>query len=59
MVGCVKDVVGKKRLLVQFVDDQRKDMNSSSVVFLSFKEEVEMDEPISNSPKKTILIVDY
>ena len=51
--------MGKKRLLVQFVDDQKKDMNSSSVVFLSFKEEVEMDEPISNSPKKTILIVDY
>ena len=52
MVGCVQAVVGKKRLLVQLGDGQKKYMSSSQLVFLSSKEEVEMDEPLSHSPKK-------
>ena len=49
---CVQAVVGKKILLVQFGDGQKKYMISSSLVFLRSKEEVEMDEPLSNSPEK-------
>ena len=61
VVGCVKDVVVKKRFLVQFEDGQKKEMISSSLVFLSSKEEVDMDEPLSSSPKKEqgeLLIID-
>ena len=59
MAGCVQDVVGKKRLLVQFRDGQKKEMSSSSLVFLSSKEEVEMDEPLSNSPEKITGLIFY
>ena len=52
MVGCVQAVVGKKRFLVQFEDGQKKEMSYCSLVFLCSKEEVEMDEPLSNSPEK-------
>ena len=51
-MGCVHAVVGKKRLLVQFKYGQKKDMSSSSLVFLSSKEEVGMDDPLSNSTEK-------
>ena len=51
MVECVQSVVGKKKLLVQFEDGQKKEISSSSLVFLSSKEEVEMYEAISHSPK--------
>ena len=52
MVGCVQSVVGKKKLLVQFENGNKKDISYSSLVFLSSKEEVEMDEPISHLPEK-------
>ena len=52
MVGCVQSVVGKKKLLVQFENGNKKDVSYSSLVFLSSKEEVEMDEPISHLPEK-------
>ena len=52
MVGCVQAVVGKKRLLVQLEDGQKKEISSSLLVFLSPKEEVDMDESLSNSPEK-------
>ena len=61
MVGCFQDVVGKKRLLVQFGDVQKKDMSYSLLVFLSSKDSVDMDEPPSNSPRKEqgeFLIID-
>ena len=51
-MGCVHAVSGKNIFLVQFKDGQNKQMNSCSLVFLSSKEEVEMDEPLYNSPKK-------
>ena len=35
VVGCVQNVVGIKILLVQFGDGQKKEMSSSSLVFLS------------------------
>ena len=50
VVGCLQAVVGKKKFLVQFEDGQKKDISSSSVVFLSLKDEFEMDEPLSHSP---------
>ena len=40
VVGCVQSVVGKKKLLVQFEDGQKKEISSSSLVFLSSKGEV-------------------
>ena len=52
VVGCVQDVVGKKRFLVQFGDGQKKEMSYILLAFLSSKEEVDMDEPQSNSPGK-------
>ena len=52
LVGCVQNVVGKKRFLVQFGDGQKKDMSFVSLVFLSTKEEVNMDNPLTKSPKK-------
>ena len=52
MVVCIHSVVGKKKFLVQFEDGQKKDKRSSSLVFLSLKEEVEMEEPISHLPEK-------
>ena len=52
MVGCVHSVVGKNKLLIQFEDGQKKEIGSSLLVFLSSKEEVDMDEPISHLPEK-------
>ena len=51
-MGCFHGVVGKKKFLVQFEDGQRKEISSSALVFLSSKEEVEMNEAISRSPEK-------
>ena len=50
--GRVKYVVGKKRLLVQFEDGKNKDTSYCLLMFLSSKDEVDMDEPLSNSPEK-------
>ena len=52
MVGCLHIVAGKKKFLIKFEDGQNKEMSSSSLIFLSFKEEVDMDEPISHLPEK-------
>ena len=52
MVGCVQSVVGEKKFLDIFEDGQKKDMGSSFLVYLSEKEEVDMEEPISHLPKK-------
>ena len=52
VVGCVHSVVGKKKFLVLFEYGQKKEISSSSLMFLSSKEEVEMDEPISHLPEK-------
>ena len=51
MVGCVHSVVGKKNLLVLFKDGQKKDIDSCSLVYLSEKEEVEMEESITLFPE--------
>ena len=52
MVGCVQSVVGKKKFLVQLEDGQNNDISSSSLVYLSLKEEIDMEELISNLPEK-------
>ena len=49
VVRWVQSVVGKKELLVQFEDVQKKEMIFSSLVFLSSKEEVKMEESLSHS----------
>ena len=45
-------MVGKKNFLFQFKYRQKKDISSSSLVFLSSKEGFEMDEALYHSPKK-------
>ena len=53
--------MGKNRFLVQSIDGQNKEISSSILVFLSSKEEVDMDETLSNSLKKEqvkLLIID-
>ena len=54
LVGCVQAMVGKKTFLLQFKDVYNKEMSSFSLQYLCSKEKVclEMDEPISNLPKK-------
>ena len=52
VVGCVKSVVGKNKFLVLFEYGQKKEISSSLLLFLIFKEEVDMDEEISHSSKK-------
>ena len=42
----------KNILLVQLEDEQKKEMRSCSLQYLCLKEDVEMDEPLSNSPEK-------
>ena len=49
MVGYVLDVEGKKNFQFQFEDGQKKERSYSLLVFLSSKEEVDMDEPLSRS----------
>ena len=51
-MGCVQDVTGKKKFLVQFEYGQNKYISTYSLVFLSLKEEVDMDDPLSHSPEK-------
>ena len=51
MVGCVQSVVGKNKFLVRFKDGQKKEIGSCLLVYLSEKEEVEMEELITLSPK--------
>ena len=52
MVGCVQSVLGKKKFLVQFEDGHKKEIIYSLIVFLSSKEEVDMDKLISHLPEK-------
>ena len=52
VVGCVQDVAGNNKFLVQLEDGQKKEISSSSLVFLILKAEVDMDEPLSHYPKK-------
>ena len=52
VVGCVQIVVGEKKFIFKFEDGQKKNISSSSLVFLRLKKEVDMDEAISHSPKK-------
>ena len=51
VVGCFQSVVGENKFFVQFKDGKKKEISPSLLVFLSSKEEVEMDEPLYNSPK--------
>ena len=41
-----------KRILVKFEDGKKKEMSSYLLVFLCSKEEIDMDEPLSNSNEK-------
>ena len=52
MLVCVHSVVGKKKFFVQFEYGQKREIISSLLVYLSSKEEVDMEERISHLPKK-------
>ena len=52
VVGCVQILVGKKNFLVLFEDGQKKDICSCLIVYLSEKEEVEMEDSISHLSEK-------
>ena len=43
---------GKKNSLVQFKGGQKKEISDSLLLFLSSKEEAEVDEPLYHSPEK-------
>ena len=51
-MGFVQDVAGKNNFLFQFEDGQNKEISASLLVFLRSKDEVEIYEPLSYSPKK-------
>ena len=51
MVGYVQRVVGKNKFLVLFEYGQKKEIGSCSLVYLSEKEEVEMEESITLYPE--------
>ena len=51
VVGCVQRVVGKNTFLVLLEDGQKKDIGSCSILYLSEKEEVEMEESITLFPE--------
>ena len=50
-MGCVQSVVGKKKFVILFKDGQNKEIGSSSLVYLSSKEEVDTEEPMSHLPE--------
>ena len=52
MVGCIHSVLGKKKFLIQFEYGQKKEISSSLLVFLSLKEEIDMDEAILHVTEK-------
>ena len=52
VVGCVHIVVGKKMFLIKFEYGQKKEISSSSLVYLSWKDDVDMEEPIPRLPKQ-------
>ena len=54
VVVCVQDVVGKKKLPVQFEYGLKIDMSYNSLSYLCLKEEVclDIEEPISYLPPK-------
>ena len=51
-MGCVQSVVYKKNSFFLFEDRQKKEVISSLLVYLSSKEEVDMEELISHLPEK-------
>ena len=53
VVGYVQDVVGKKKILIQFEDGKRKDMGTCSLTLISTEEEVGKggEDSILNLPK--------
>ena len=46
-----KEVVGKNKFLVLFEDGKKKDIGSNLLVYLNEKEEVDMEESRTISPK--------
>ena len=52
VVGGVQAVAGKKKFLVKFEYGKNKEISDYLLVFLSSKEEVDMDEPLSHYPGK-------
>ena len=51
VVGCVQRVVGKNKFLFVFEDGQKKEIGYCFLVYLSEKEEVEMEESVTLFPE--------
>ena len=51
VVGCVQRGIGKNKLLVLFKDSQKKEIGYFLFVYLSEKEEVDMEESITLFPE--------
>ena len=51
VVGCVQRVVGKNNFLVVFKDEHKKEIGYYSLVYLSEKDEFDMEESIILSPE--------
>ena len=54
MVGYLQAVLGDNKFLVQFKDDQKREMGSISISYLCSKEEVclQMEDTILDLPQK-------
>ena len=52
VVGCFHSLVGKNKFLVLFEYGQKKEIGYFFLVYLSEKEEIEMEEPITLFPEK-------
>ena len=60
VVGCVHRVVGNNKLLFLFEGGKKKEIGSCSLVHLSEKEEVEMEESVTLFPRnRRRCTVDY
>ena len=51
MVECVQRVVGENKFIILFEDGQKEEISSSSLVYFSEKEEVEMEDSITLPPE--------
>ena len=50
-MGCVQRVIEKNKLLILFKDGQKKEIGFCPLVYLSEKEEVDMEESITLFPE--------
>ena len=54
MLGCVKDMTGKKNYPVKFEDGHKREISSVSLSYVCLKDEVclDIDDPLYDLPPK-------